>query len=268
PPLPLDDPQAEDVEAETAGSWVELTEDETRALLTEVPAAYGTRVNDALLAALARAHAAWSGESSLVVELEGHGREDLFEGVDLSRTVGWLTSQYPVALDAAPGAGPGEVLRAAKERLRAIPRNGIGYGVLRYLGGDSAAALAEREESGIGFNYLGQQDGGSGDGDADAALLRPARESMGAIRSPRARLPLRLSVEAMVSGGRLRAGIFHGASISDASAERLAEAYGRALRELIEHCRAPEAGGFTPSDFPEAGLDQAALDALMAQFGN
>ena len=91
---------------------------------------------------------------------------------------------------------------------------------------------------------------------------------MGASRSPRARLPQRLSVEAMVAEGRLRAGFFHGASISDASAERLAEAYARALRELIEHCRAPEAGGFTPSDFPEAGLDQAALDALMAQFGD
>jgi amino acid adenylation domain-containing protein/non-ribosomal peptide synthase protein (TIGR01720 family) len=268
PALPLDDPAAEDVEADNAGSWVELTEDETRALLQEVPAAYGTRVNDALLAALARAHAAWSGQSSLVVELEGHGREDLFEGVDLSRTVGWFTSQYPVALDAAPGEGPGEVLRAVKERLRAVPRNGIGYGVLHYLGGDAAAALAEREEGGIGFNYLGQQGGGSGDGDDSAALLRPARESMGANRGPRARLPQRLSVEAMVSEGRLRAGFFHGASISDASAERLAEAYGRALRELIEHCRAPEAGGFTPSDFPEAGLDQAALDALMAQFGD
>jgi non-ribosomal peptide synthase protein (TIGR01720 family) len=267
--LPLDDPEAEDTEAQTRGSWVELSEEETRALLHEVPAAYGTRVNDALLAAFARAYASWSGQPSVVVELEGHGREDLFEGVDLSRTVGWFTSQYPVALDAPAHAAPGEVLRETKERLRAIPRNGIGYGVLRYLG-DAARGLAEREEGGIAFNYLGQQEAAasSAAGGADAGLLRPARESAGANQGPRARRPQRLAVEAMVADGRLRAGFFHGASLADASVERLAEAYARALRELIEHCRAPGAGGFTPSDFPEAGLDQDALDALMAQFGD
>jgi non-ribosomal peptide synthase protein (TIGR01720 family) len=101
----------------------------------------------------------------------------------------------------------------------------------------------------------------------DDGFLRPARESAGANRSPRARRPSRLSVEAMVVDGRLRVGLFHGDSIADASADRLADACVRALRELIEHCRAPDAGGFTPSDFPEAGLDQAALDALMAQLG-
>ncbi|MFL5383053.1 MAG: amino acid adenylation domain-containing protein [Longimicrobiaceae bacterium] len=268
PAVPLDDPRAEDVEAETRGAWIELTEEETRALLQEVPQAYGTRVNDALLAAFARAYAAWSGQSSVVVELEGHGREDLFEDVDLSRTVGWFTSQYPVALAAAPGADPGEVLRDVKERLRAIPRNGVGYGVLRWLGGDVAARLREREEGGISFNYLGQQGTALAGDEREGSLLRPARESIGANQGPRARRPQRLSVEAMVADGRLHAGFFHGASISDASAERLADACGRALRELIEHCRAPEAGGFTPSDFPEAGLDQAALDALMAQFGD
>ena len=73
----------------------------------------------------------------------------------------------------------------------------------------------------------------------------------------------------MTAGGRLRMGFFYGTARYDrATVERLAEAYGDALRSIIEHCRNPQAGGFTPSDFPEAGLDQAALDALMAQFGD
>ncbi|HYH80303.1 MAG TPA: amino acid adenylation domain-containing protein [Longimicrobium sp.] len=267
PPVPLDGSAADDVEGATRGTWIELSPDETRALLQEVPAAYGTRVNEALLSAFARAYAAWSGGLPVVVELEGHGREALDEGVDLSRTVGWFTTQYPVALDAAFGAGPGEVLRAVKERLRAIPRNGIGYGLLRYLaGGGAAAELARRPAGGIGFNYLGQQAAPEPHAPAGEALLRTADEPAGAGRAPGNRRTQRLSVEAMTAGGQLRVGFFHGPSLHEASVERLAGEYLRALRELVAHC-ASGAGGFTPSDFPEAGLDQSALDALMSRLG-
>ncbi|WP_164076139.1 condensation domain-containing protein, partial [Stenotrophomonas maltophilia] len=68
----------------------------------------------------------WSGASSSLVQLEGHGREELFADIDLSRTVGWFTSLFPVRL--SPVADLGESLKAIKEQLRAIPDKGLGYG--------------------------------------------------------------------------------------------------------------------------------------------
>jgi amino acid adenylation domain-containing protein/non-ribosomal peptide synthase protein (TIGR01720 family) len=271
PPLPLDHADGADVEGALDAVFAELDEAETRALLEEVPPVYGTQVNDALLAALAQAYAAWGGGAELLVDVEGHGREDLFDDADTSRTVGWFTTIYPVHLRAAADAG--EALRAAKETLRGVPRRGIGYGMLRWAGEpQDGALLAGRARAGVSFNYLGQVDGGPLGGAmpdvSSGALLLPEPGSTGPIRSPRAPRRHHLAAEAMTAGGRFQMGFFYGSGVyARATVERLAEAYAAALRAIIEHCRNPQAGGFTPSDFPEAGLDQSALDALMSKFG-
>ncbi|PES28329.1 hypothetical protein CN497_25175, partial [Priestia megaterium] len=101
-------------------------------LLQEAPAAYRTQVNDLLLTALARVIGRWSGQASTLIQLEGHGREELFDGVDLTRTVGWFTSLFPVRL--TPADTLGESIKQIKEQLRSIPNKGIGFGALRYLG--------------------------------------------------------------------------------------------------------------------------------------
>jgi non-ribosomal peptide synthase protein (TIGR01720 family) len=271
PPLPADHPDGADVEGALDAVFAELDEAETRALLEEVPPVYGTQVNDALLAALAQAYAAWGGGDELLVDVEGHGREDLFDDADTSRTVGWFTTMFPVHLRAAADAG--EALRAAKETLRGVPHRGIGYGMLRWAGEpQDGALLAGRARASVSFNYLGQVDGGPMGAVAEeeaGGLFLPEAGSPGPIRSPRAPRSHPLAAEGMTAGGRLRMGFFYGTARYDrATIERLAEAYTDALRAIIEHCRNPQAGGFTPSDFPEAGLDQAALDALMAQFGD
>ncbi|MEW5926457.1 MAG: amino acid adenylation domain-containing protein [Gemmatimonadota bacterium] len=238
---------------------VELTEEETRALLTEVPPVYRTQVNDVLLAALARALGEWTGARSVLVDLEGHGREPLFPDADLSRTVGWFTAIFPVRLDAGP-ADAGELLKATKERLRAVPGKGIGYGILRWLAG--AAGVAVDPE--VSFNYHGQLDASFG---ADA-LLRPADEPPGATRDPGARRRYLLDVVAAVAGGRLRVRWHYGAAVHRrGTVQALAERYAAALRGIVAHCRLPEAGGCTPSDFPLAGLDAAALAGLAAAVG-
>src|SRR5262249_33207720 len=138
----------------------ELDEETTRGLLQDVPPVYHTQANDALLAALGRTLAGWTGDDRVLVELEGHGREPVFAGVDLSRTVGWFTTLFPVALDLRGAHGPGEALVAAKERLRAVPGRGIGFGVLRWLSPDPAVreGLAALPAAGVAFNYLGQLD--------------------------------------------------------------------------------------------------------------
>jgi non-ribosomal peptide synthase protein (TIGR01720 family) len=270
-PIPVDHADAADVEGAIDAVAAELDEAETKALLEEVPAVYGTQVNDALLAALAQAFAEWSGGRELLVDVEGHGREDLFDDADTSRTVGWFTTMYPVHLRAA--ADPGQALREAKETLRGVPRRGIGYGMLRWAGEPvDGTLLRGRARAEVSFNYLGQVDGGPMGGTASEvdsdALLLPAEESTGPIRHPGAPRRHRIAAEGMTAGGRLRMAFFYGSGVYDrATIQRLADAYGAALRAIVAHCRNPEAGGFTPSDFPEAGLDQSALDALMAQLG-
>jgi non-ribosomal peptide synthase protein (TIGR01720 family) len=258
------------VEGAVDAVFAELDEAETRALLEEVPPVYSTQVNDALLAALAQAFAAWGGGGELLVDVEGHGREDLFDDADVSRTVGWFTTLYPVHLRAYADAG--EALRAAKETLRAIPRRGIGYGMLRWAGEpQDGALLAGGARAEISFNYLGQVDGGPLAGvasEASGSLLLPEAGPAGPVRSPRAPRSHAIAAEGMTAGGRLRMGFYYGTAVYErATVERLAEAYAAALRAIIAHCRNPQAGGFTPSDFPEAGLDQSALDALMARLG-
>ncbi|MFM7367945.1 MAG: condensation domain-containing protein, partial [Sphaerospermopsis kisseleviana] len=109
--------------ASTASVSLALNEEQTRALLQDVPAAYNTQINDVLLTALVQSFAQWTGENSLLIDLEGHGREDLFEDVDLSRTVGWFTTLFPVGL-AIQENQPGEALKSVKEQLRSIPNRG------------------------------------------------------------------------------------------------------------------------------------------------
>ncbi|HLB76738.1 MAG TPA: condensation domain-containing protein, partial [Candidatus Dormibacteraeota bacterium] len=137
---------------------VRLGRADTDALLHKVPAVYRTHVNDVLLAALGRALSHWTGRDRVLVGVEGHGREEILDGVDLSRTVGWFTTQFPVALTAAHGGDWGEALKSVKEQLRAIPRKGLSYGALRYLSREDCPAGVLRDDSmpQIWFNYHGQ----------------------------------------------------------------------------------------------------------------
>jgi amino acid adenylation domain-containing protein/non-ribosomal peptide synthase protein (TIGR01720 family) len=267
PALPLDFPAGPEANREAEMAWlaVALDAESTRALLHEAPAAYATQIDDLLLAALVLALAPWIGERALLADVEGHGREDLFDDVDLSRTVGWFTAVYPVWLDLRDTEGPGAAIKAIKEQRRAIPQHGIGYGLLRYLAPKEAAIAPLRSiRPQLAFNYLGQFGSGR---DAEAGLFREAPEDFGPLHSPRATRPYVLEIEVYVSDGCLNTRWTYGQALHRRETiEGLAEAYLAALRELIAHCLAPEAGGYTPSDFPEAELSQDALDDLLAEF--
>ncbi|MCK1637526.1 non-ribosomal peptide synthase/polyketide synthase [Bradyrhizobium sp. 157] len=232
----------------------------TTRLLKEAPAAYRTQVNDLLLAALTRAISRWSGIEDVVVELEGHGREDVFSGADISRTVGWFTTAFPVRL---PGGSSGDasLIKSVKEELRAIPARGLGYGVLRYLGTDAQRhALTALPDPRIVFNYLGQFDSSVGEG----TPFRIAPESAGPARSDTAPLGRWLSINGQVREGQLRLSFSYGRRrYRRATIERLAEHYAAALRELVGHCTSG-ARGVTPSDFALSNLSQADLDLLGA----
>ena len=262
--LPLDFAagRTQNTQASARSVSVRLRPEETRALLQEVPQAYRTQINDVLLTALAQAFAGWTESASLWIDLEGHGREEIVEGVDLSRTVGWFTSIFPVVLDLERVSNPAVALRAVKEQLRTIPNRGIGYGLLRYCGADTELTrqLRSLPQPEVGFNYLGQFDNVL----AVSALYRPAQGSCGPAFSLRGNRNHLLEINSVVSDGVLRVDWCYSENLHRRETiEALAERFLTSLRSLIAHCQSPGTGGCTPSDFPLARLDQAALDQLL-----
>ncbi|WP_246771521.1 amino acid adenylation domain-containing protein, partial [Pseudomonas syringae] len=258
-PLPRDKPEGtmRNRDAAHASSW--LSRDLTHKLLKVAPAAYRTHVNDLLLTALAQVLCEWSQQPSVLIQLEGHGREDLFDETDLSRTVGWFSSLFPLRL--TPQIAPGASLCGIKEQLRAVPDKGIGYGVLRYMGeAPFAQQLAALPQARVTFNYLGQFDGSFNE--HQGALFVPSADSSGTALCEDGPLGNWLSLNGQVFDGQLQLDwsfsreVYHASTI-----DTLARRYEQALTTLIEHCTAGHQG-VTPSDFPLAALDQAQLDAL------
>ncbi|MER5636710.1 amino acid adenylation domain-containing protein, partial [Kitasatospora sp. NPDC002227] len=246
----------------------------TQALLTKVTAAYHAQVNDVLLTALALAVRHWRGEGSeaVLVSAEGHGREEIVDGVDLHRTAGWFTSVFPVRLD--PGrigwsevteAGPalGRALGLVKEQLRTLPDNGIGFGLLRYLNPATATVLAGYAAPQLEFNYLGRF---QPEGATEESVLA-GQEAMSEGAAPGLALGRVLGLDAATvdtpQGPLLVAEwSWAGELLTAERVAELAEAWFTALRALAEHADRPGAGGHTPSDFPLAALTQPELDTI------
>ncbi len=231
----------------------------TTQLLQQAHAAYRTRINDLLLAAVARAVGTWTQRTRVAILLEGHGRETLAESIDISRTVGWFTTVFPVVVPVAPDIG--DTIKQVKETLRAIPDNGIGYGILRHLGpAEIRCELARRVAPRITFNYLGQFDQTTGE-DADFAL---AGEPSGASRDAQAPLGNALTINGQVFGAELVLKLGYSCKQFElATIESLGDALHRELEAVIEHCLCHDNHGMTPSDLVNVQIDQAALDALL-----
>jgi amino acid adenylation domain-containing protein/non-ribosomal peptide synthase protein (TIGR01720 family) len=259
--LPKDykDGQA-NTEASARTVTVFLSAEETGALLRDVPAAYGTEINDALLTALAQAFEQWTAACTLLIDLEGHGREDVIDDADISRTVGWFTAVFPVQLDLSSVEGAGEALKAVKEQLRQIPQRGIGYGLLRYLHKDRhiAAQLMALPQAEIIFNYLGQLDQ-----TIKSSPFHFAHESVGPLHSLLGWRSHVFEVNSSVIGEQLQMRWTYSENLHRReTVEKLVAGFIESLRSLIKHCQSPEAGGYTPSDFPDVELSQADVEAL------
>ena len=252
--MPVDLPGGDNLSKTVRTVTVELDEEETRALVQDTPKAYQTQINDVLLTALTQALGQWAGTSVVRINLEGHGREPLFDDVDLTRTVGWFTTIFPVRLS-LPSNDPGEALKSVKEQLRRIPNRGLSYGVLRYLFKDPRVVeqLTAGPTPEVSFNYLGQY----------ASTAAP--ESTGPERSPRSQRRHLLEIDGAISEGRLRVLWRYSENYHrHFTIERVAGDFIGHLRSLIAHCRAAKAGSFTPSDFAKARISQKDLDKLVA----
>ncbi|HEY2416362.1 MAG TPA: condensation domain-containing protein, partial [Steroidobacteraceae bacterium] len=261
-------------ERDTHGSAGELTltlpAGLTSALLTRVPAAFHAGINDVLLTGLVVAVADWcrrrgrGGDTAVLMDVEGHGREEIFPDVDLSRTIGWFTSLFPIRLDAGAldltaammgNAELGRALKRIKEQLRAVKDHGLGYGLLRYLNAQTAAQLAGLPAAQIGFNYLGRFPATA----ADWGAAREAVKLAGA--DPAMALAHCIEVNALsidsAEGPTLRATwSWARALLSEEQARDLADGWYRALEALVRHVEQPGAGGRSPCDLPLLALSQ------------
>ena len=236
-----------------------LSNPRTLKLLQHVPAFYHSQINDVLLAAFAEAWQRWSGNNVLDIALEGHGRESLLKELDLSRTVGWFTSIFPVHIEIPTGLGPknfsGFVTHVAGQ-LRKIPHKGIGYGILRYLAAEKA--LSSDAEPNVLFNYLGQFDRALN----DSHMFRFAKEDSGGWHNPQQRRRYAIEVNCVVVNDELQIRWTFPADLKP-SLEVLARDFFESLRGLIELCDQHAIGNLTPADFPLVTIDQPTLDRFL-----
>lgn len=262
--LPRDHERGPNNEASTGTVLITLNQKSTLDLLQKVPGVFNTQINDALLTALVQAMEHWSGEKELWIQLEGHGREDIIEGVDISRTVGWFTTLYPVKLDIRGALNSADALRKIKEQLRRIPQKGIGFGLLRYLSDDPEIReqLRSIPTPELVFNYLGQFDQIVNEN----SPFKPLSEGMGLERSPDSLREHLLEVSASVRNGELNVVFTFSKNYhNEETINRLAQDYLSEIRNLMAFCASPNAGGYTPSDFEEAGLEEDEIDDLLAE---
>ncbi|MEV0230716.1 non-ribosomal peptide synthase/polyketide synthase [Nonomuraea sp. NPDC050786] len=268
PPLgarPLD--PARDTAATARDVTVTLPAAVTEPLLTRVPAVFHASVNDVLLTGLAIAVARRANLGGLLVDVEAHGREELADGLDLSRTVGWFTSMYPVSLDAGPvsdqdlaegGPAVGAAVKRIKESLREIPDNGVGYGLWRYLGGEPRVSPVPQ----IGFNYLGRFAGGDGTGHWTPApgMPTPAARDAG-MPAAHALEVIATAVDGAEGPALSVTWSWPGELFTEREIRDLAEGWFAALGGIVRHADRPDAGGHTPSDLSLA-LSQDEIDEL------
>jgi non-ribosomal peptide synthase protein (TIGR01720 family) len=252
----------------------------TAPLLGPIPALFHGGINDVLLSAFAIAVAKWRQgrglgmQCAVLVDLEGHGREELFEGMDLSRTIGWFTSLFPVRLD--PGAldledamagddSLGRAVKRIKEQLRGLPDHGVGYGQLRYLNPATGAILEKMARPQIGFNYLGRFS------TPVAQNWEPVAQAGGLGGGTEEEMPLAHAIELNavthdgMNGSELLAHwTWAGELFRETEIRDLAEHWFQTLGALVSYTAQPNAGGRTPTDVQLVTLTQKEIEHIEA----
>lgn len=232
----------------------------TQQLLGSLSNRYQTQVDDLLLTALSRSLLEPGDE--VRIETEGHGREDLFEELDVSRTLGWFTSLFPVVLEYPENLNLIDHLKHIKELRRQIPSKGLSWGVLRYLHPQGPTQLASGEKAQVIFNYLGQFDQTM----EQSELFDLSDTAHGDASSPQDPPTHPLNFECLVLNQQLHVYVnFNQQNFEKDSMHLLAKNFVEHLKSLVIALEADEKGGFTPSDFPNAALSQSQLDRYCAK---
>ncbi|MCP5048319.1 MAG: non-ribosomal peptide synthetase, partial [bacterium] len=261
--IPKDFPVEENLTKDMSGFSFRLSEEETEQLLTGVNQAFGTEINDILLTALGLGVRETFGHRHLLIAQEGHGREDILTDadIDISRTIGWFTTVYPVLMDISYAGDVARQVKEVKEELRRVPNKGIGYGILKYL-----TPLEHKQEIDfqlnpqISFNYLGRFDTEVGE-----MSFQMAKESPGKMdANPRRGYPLEVS--GIITAKRLEMKVtYNKKQFKPQTIQSLTDHFKAGLQRLIRFCSARETRQLTPSDLTYNKLSIETLDRLQRQ---
>lgn len=233
---------------------LEIDSATTESLLRHSNESYHTKTEELLITALMLAFEKWAHIKILCLGLEKHGRT--FSKMDLSSTVGWFTTYFPVSLKIENGTNFKSNIISIKEKLRSIPNEGIGFGVLRYL--KKTEGLTQKPP--VIFNFLGNQK------PIDSDVLGRGKFIMKGVRSAESERYHLLEINAFVGEGRLNLQFSYSEDIhKQETIQNLLAHFENELRQLIEHCSLREKPEYTPSDFPEADMNQNDLDNLLNQ---
>jgi non-ribosomal peptide synthase protein (TIGR01720 family) len=239
-----------------------LSEELTTALLFDVPQAYRTQIGDALLTALVDALSHSAEKTSFAIDFETHGRAAIADDIDLLRTIGRFATTFPLLLHVADNTNPGKLLQSVKEQLRKVPGGGLGYGLLRESNGDHAPdpLLQSMRQPQVSLRHRGQLDQMLPTG-SRFKLLPDTSEAEIQLRHP-------VELTTSIRNNQLHMQwAYRTNHVQHATVEQLAQRFISALEAIIAHCQSPISGGYTPSDFPESGLGQDELNALLAEIG-
>ncbi|WP_026281361.1 non-ribosomal peptide synthetase [Paenibacillus massiliensis] len=239
---------------------------ETELLLKQANRTFYTEVNDLLLTGLGLALADWTGKEENLINMEGHGREDILPGLNITRTIGWFTSQYPVLLKVDNEDDLGTCIRKVKEDLRGIPQKGIGYGIWRYLKSTvNGESQGERDacpvfaEPKLSFNYLGQFDQ-----DVQGSEVQISEYSYGQDIGDQFPLPYDLDLVGIVTEGALEIDIRYNTRLySELSAQQFCITLKGYLSQILEYCTTSKQRVLSPSDLLLKGLTIEQLDRLV-----
>ncbi len=231
---------------------IEFNEEQTEKLLKEVNSTYNTEINDILLCALGCALKEWTGNTSILIELEGHGREENVGNINIKRTVGWFTSTYPVILDMSKSDSISYQIRNIKESLRQIPNKGIGYRILKYLTPvEKKQKLGFNLKPEISFNYLGQFEENEATGIFNMSGISSGNSM--SLESEKINL---IDINGMISQNKMILSFsYSNKQLTRDSVLKLAEYYKKHLADIIEHCTNAKGNVLTPSDITLQGIN-------------
>ncbi|WP_159881481.1 non-ribosomal peptide synthetase [Paenibacillus puerhi] len=257
--IPTDYTRASNLTRDECSLSVKLTEQETQELLKKVHHAYKTEINDILLTAVGLTLKEWTAAERITLGMEGHGREPLVKGVNVNRTVGWFTSQYPLVLDVSRSHDLPYTIKSVKEQLRQVPKGGMGYGVLKYLTPEELLeGLQCRLQPQISFNYLGQIDR-----DLQRKHFGSSFYPAGDLTSPDTDRTALLLITGFVRDGSLHLLLDYNRRIhKEDTIASLLELLRTNLLAVIRHCAGQSHSEGTPSDLGYASMSLEELDEL------
>jgi non-ribosomal peptide synthase protein (TIGR01720 family) len=264
-PIPVDHPDAVNNRFGDVITFSQnLDEIATLQLLQETQHAYNTKPDELLLTALAKVLVQWTGENVCRIDIEGHGREEIDQMLNLLRTIGWFTSLYPVTLNLCSQCDEAQMIMTVKEQLRQIPNRGFSYGLIRYLNDsplDEVQTMGPKSQ--ILFNYLGQ---------FDQMLSNQAKfrldGSITVSNAPENQRRYAIELIVYIQSGKLYTDWIYNEKIHHhASIQKIASQFLKELQAIISHCIDRTSQTYTPSDFPDVDFDQDELDSILSEFG-